>query len=107
MARTVVKKYHSNGQLRSIIYRKKNKIRREDGPAIIRYNYDGDIQDEEYYKMGKLHREDGPAMYYPNVSPNSSNSWYRPRYYINGKLLSEAEFKPIYREYTLNILLKE
>ena len=107
MARSETKKYHSNGQLRSIIYRKKNKIHNENGPAIIRYDYKGAIKDEEYYKMGKRHREDGPAINYPNATPNESPSWYKPIYYINDELLTESEFKAVQREYRLNSILKD
>jgi hypothetical protein len=79
----------------------KNKLHREDGPAIE--CVDGD---KEWYLNGKRHREDGPAI----ECANGDKAWYLngqchredgpavewasgdKYWYLNGQELTEAEF---------------
>jgi len=72
---------------------KDGELHREDGPAIIWKN-----GDEEWYLNSKKHRDDGPAVYYPSF--NGLRGWY-----IDGRKLSEDQFKQHYREIRLNNLL--
>jgi hypothetical protein len=76
-----------------IVYRRAEKLHREDGPAVtwpsgaIEYYINGKHHREDgpavifptgrvsYYKHGKLHREDGPAIIYPSG---------KSKYYLNG-----------------------
>jgi hypothetical protein len=79
----------------------KNKLHREDGPAIERAS-----GTKYWYLNGQCHREDGPAIEYAN----GNKSWYlngqyhredgpaieyadgNKSWYLNGKPLTEAEF---------------
>jgi hypothetical protein len=56
----------------------KNKLHREDGPAIERAN-----GDKLWYLNDQRHREDGPAIEYAS----GAKYWY-----LNGQELTEAEF---------------
>ena len=81
-------KTYRNGKLRSVCYYKdetKQKLHREDGPAITQYYENGNKKYDKYFIEGKLHREDGPAItqYYEN-----GNKKY-DKYFIEGKLHRE------------------
>jgi hypothetical protein len=56
----------------------KNKLHREDGPAIECAN-----GTKSWYLNGQCHREDGPAIEWAN----GDKSWY-----LNDKSLTEAQF---------------
>ena len=55
----------------NVRYYKKNKLHREEGPAVERVN-----GDKAWYINDKLHREDGPAVEY-----TGGKKWW----YINSK----------------------
>ena len=81
-------------------YNANGRLHRMEGPAV---EWEGGSR---WYQNGKLHRTDGPAVVYAN----GTRYWWQndllhrtdgpavitaeiKRWYINGKILTEAEFK--------------
>ena len=72
------------------------KLHREDGPAVI-----GSNNQEEWFLNGKRHRVDGPAAIYPPICQEwvlngvIHQTDVRKEWWIEGKQLSEEEFKKL------------
>lgn len=79
---------HRNEKIDTIYYTHKNKLHRENGPAIIMCSMNGEVMKESYYYNNQLHRESGPAI----IDYDRCGNIERETYYIRGEqILDELQ----------------
>lgn len=85
--------YHSNGAIKSIMYRQGNMVHRDNGPAIQAWNNAGALIMEWWCQNGHLHRNNGPAI----QKWNSAGILIQEIWGQNGRKLTAAEIEKIMR----------